>query len=362
MTNEPTATPSVPVKTSGTMTLKTLFADKAFESAVAQALPKHITPARFLRVALTTITRTPLLAQCDIASLTKAMLHCSSVGLEVDGRRAYLVPFRNNQRNCYECQLIIGYQGLAELAYRSGDVASIHADKVCDADVFEYDRGEIVKHVIDFKKPRGEPYAYYAIVRFKDAARAPKCEVMSKEEVNAIMRRSRAASNGPWKTDYDEMAKKTVFRRCSKWLNLSNEFRDAVIAEDDDGAELTLPPGSLTEQITAAETSALEKRGAKAEAALPPPAQESIPPPTEDNPELAPEKSPDPASEAEVAPKPVIELPRAKLLAEVKRMLKDAPRGPARRALSAVGLENAEDVDNAQDGQLQALIDELNPK
>jgi len=56
---------------------------------------------------------------------------------------------------------------------------------------------------------------------------------MTKDEVTKIRHRSKAANNGPWVTDFDEMGKKTVFRRLSKWLQLSPEYRDALDADMD---------------------------------------------------------------------------------------------------------------------------------
>ena len=60
-----------------------------------------------------------------------------------------------------------------------------------------------------------------------------KAEVMTTEEVERIRARSKAGKEGPWVTDWNEMAKKTVFRRLSKWLPLSAEYRDAVDKDDD---------------------------------------------------------------------------------------------------------------------------------
>ena len=114
---------------------------------------------------------------------------------------------------------------------RSGLVSYLHADIVCENDVFEWDMGEIKKHTIDLKKPRGEAYAFYALCRFKDGT--TKAEVMHREEVEAIRKRSRAGTSGPWVTDFNEMAKKTAFRRLSKWLPLSPEVRDATENDDD---------------------------------------------------------------------------------------------------------------------------------
>lgn len=207
-------------------TIRDLLSSEAFKAQVANALPRHLTPDRFIRVATTALTRTPGLRKCDQASFFQCLLTLSQFGLEPDGRNAHLIPFDNRRRNVTECQLIIDYKGLVDLAMRSGTVANIHADKVCTGDVFEFDRGEIKKHLIDFTKPRGDAYAFYALVRFKDGSE--KCEVMPREDIDAIRKRSRAGSAGPWVTDYDEMAKKTCFRRLSKWIQLSPEFREAL--------------------------------------------------------------------------------------------------------------------------------------
>lgn len=203
----------------------------SYQSEFAKVLPKHLTPERFVRVALTALTKTPKLAECDKSSFMSAMLTLSQLGLEPDGRLAHLIPFNNRKANRVDCQLIIDYKGLVELAMRSGLIASIHADIVCENDEFEYDIGEIKRHKINLKQPRGSAYAVYALIKMRDGG--TKTEVMTMEEVNKIRARSRSGNDGPWASDFNEMAKKTVFRRASKWLSLSPEFRDALDKDDD---------------------------------------------------------------------------------------------------------------------------------
>ena len=209
-----------------------------------KALPKVCTPERFARVALTCLKKdSKLLAaiqtQGGRASVAAAFMKCAELGIEPDGRRAYLIPYQNKKTNEYTVELIIDYKGIVELAMRSGYVANIHADKVCENDEFDYNIGNIEKHRIDFHKPRGEAYAYYAIVTFKDGTK--KCEVMSKDEIDAVKKRSSAWESWerwkkpcPWNTDYDEMAKKTVFKRLSKWIPQSPEMRQAIDYDDED--------------------------------------------------------------------------------------------------------------------------------
>ena len=221
------------------LSLRNEIESPAFKDAVAKVLPKILPPDRFVRVAITAMTRTPKLRECDRASFFSAMLSLAQTGLEPDGRRAHLIPFENRKRGVVECQLIIDYKGLAELAMRSGLLSYLHADVVRDGDVFDYSLGEIRQHVPHFlrrdaDKPEkaGDVFAAYALAKFKDGS--AKAEVMSADDVEAIRRRSRAGQSGPWVTDWNEMAKKTAFRRLSKWLPLSPEYRDALDADADE--------------------------------------------------------------------------------------------------------------------------------
>lgn len=208
------------------------------KAMIAAALPKICTPDRFMRVMMTAAQKNKELLKCTKQSLFEAMMSCAELGIEPDGRRAYLIPFKNSKKGVVECQLQLGYKALVELVLRSGTVSNIHADVVCDNDDFEYDTGEIKRHKIDFKKERGAMYAAYAKATFKDGT--TKAEVLSKFEIEAIRNRSQAVraakrygKETPWDTDYNEMAKKTAFKRLSKWLTLSPELRDAIAKDDE---------------------------------------------------------------------------------------------------------------------------------
>lgn len=220
MTNELSKQP----KPGMPQSVKSLLASDYFKKQVELCLPKHLTADRFMRVALTAVTRIPKLADCTPASVIKCMMACSELGIEPDGRRAHLIPYGQ------ECQLVIDYKGLVELAKRSGDVSSIYAMTVCENDHFTWDTG-VVKHNINWREDRGQMYAVYAVITFKDGGK--HTEVMTKTDVDRIRARSKAGKNGPWVTDYDEMAKKTVFRRASKWIVLSPEIHDALDKESD---------------------------------------------------------------------------------------------------------------------------------
>jgi len=195
-----------------------------FRQEISLALPKHITPERFTRIALTALSRKPKLMECTPASVLKCCMDLSALGLEPDGRRAHLIPYKN------ECTLVIDYKGLIELAKRSGEVKRWRAEIVKERDKFEWENGH-VSHVINWREDRGASQCYYSHVTLADGT--DDYEVMTLAEVEAIRRRSRSANDGPWVTDFDEMAKKTVMRRHSKRLTLSPEFHDAVAKDDE---------------------------------------------------------------------------------------------------------------------------------
>jgi recombination protein RecT len=219
--------------------LQSAAVKKQFEAA----LPKVCTADRFIRVALTALNKNPKLLGCTRESVLQCLYDLAELGLEPDGRLAHLVPYGT------KCGRIIDYKGKVELAYRSGRVSNIHADKVCENDTFEWNLGLITKHIIDWKnaKKRGKPYAYYAIIRMKNGTE--KHEVMDMEELSAIRQRSKSPNTGPWVTDEAEMNKKSVFHRGSKWIPQSPELRRAEQMEEEEFLGKTPPPNPALANI-----------------------------------------------------------------------------------------------------------------
>mgnify|MGYP000969074258 CR=1 FL=1 len=210
------------------------------KSQIAMALPKHMTSDRMLRVAMTEVQKTPLLLDCEPITLVAAVIQASQLGLELGVLgQAYLVPFRNKQRNRMEVQLIPGYRGLVSLARRSGDIVTFEARVVHANDAFEYSYGLEGKlnHKPDMSGNPGAVIAAYAVAKFKDGGY--QYEVMSVRELDAIRKGSKAADSGPWVTHTEEMYRKTVARRLCKWLPASVELASAV--ELDGKAEAGLP-------------------------------------------------------------------------------------------------------------------------
>jgi recombination protein RecT len=200
--------------------VRALLSSDAMKTQIAKALPAICTPDRFMRIAVTAITKNPKLAECTQESLMGCLLDLAQLGIEADGRRAHLIPYGNT------CTLILDYKGLVELVKRGGEVVTIHADKVCKNDDFLVDMGEIKKHLIDYSRDRGEAYAYYAYAKMKDGSL--QTEVMTKAEVEKIRQGSKGKNSSPWTQHFDEMGKKTVFRRLAKWLPMLPEVAQKV--------------------------------------------------------------------------------------------------------------------------------------
>jgi len=227
-------------KTEGTGDIRSLIQSDAGKKQFALALPKHIKPDRFVRVALTAFTKNPKLLSCTKESLLSALLDCSSMGIEPDGRKAHLIPYNDKKNNRIICTLIVDYKGLVDIARRSGEIADIHADVACENDKFECSYGTDSKLThVPARSNRGKVVQTYSFVRLKDGSSS--FEVMNIEEIEKIRTRSKAANNGPWVTDWNEMAKKTVFRRHSKWLPESPEMQMALEKDWDKPTDIFSP-------------------------------------------------------------------------------------------------------------------------
>lgn len=214
---------------------------KAMEPAIKKALPSVITPERFTRMVLSALSSTPKLAECSPQSFLAAMMTAAQLGVEPNTAlgQAYLLPYRNHGQ--MECQFQLGYKGLIDLAYRSGEVSVIQAHTVYENDVFEYELGmdPKLRHV-PAKADRGEAVAYYAMFKTKDGGYG--FEVMSVDDVQRHAQRyskSYGSGSSPWRSNFDEMAKKTVLKRALKYAPLKSDFVRCVAQDETIKAELS---------------------------------------------------------------------------------------------------------------------------
>ena len=203
---------------------------------IAAVMPKHLSPERVYQVAISAYKTTPKLAECDPATVLSCLMQCTALGLEpsaIDGLgRAYLIP-RKNKAGRMEATFLLGYKGMIDLARRSGELTDISARAVREGDFFEYQYGldERLVHVPSAEPMDDRPITHvYCVAHFKDGGHY--MDVMSRQEVDAVRKRSQASSNGPWVTDYEAMARKTVIRRAFPYLPVSVEAQRAAATDD----------------------------------------------------------------------------------------------------------------------------------
>jgi recombination protein RecT len=231
------------------------------EPKLGQLLPKFLPAKRFFLVAYDSVTRTPALQECTIPSILKCVIEGAEAGLEIGGpkKHAWMVPFRNRKTGKMEAQLIPGYMGLAHLCYDAGGVTKVEPHKVHARDhyvppggpdsPFEHvpynekcgtcggaaevtrvtkNKDKTENHTVTEcpdcagtgRESRGRIIAYYTVATLPNGSMT-SCH-MDRAEIQSIRARSKAKDSGPWVTDFDEMAIKTVFKRHEKFLPKSD--------------------------------------------------------------------------------------------------------------------------------------------
>ena len=207
---------------------------KAMRPEIEKALPTVITPERFTRIALSALNNTPALQQCTPMSFLAALMNAAQLGLEPNSPlgQAFLIPYKN--KGILECQFQIGYKGLIDLAYRSEQVQTIQAHSVYKNDEFFYEYGLEPKiiHRPAYSE-RGELVYFYAVFRTVNGGYG--MAVMSKASMDIYAKtysKSFDSSYSPWKTNYEDMAKKSVVKQALKYAPLKSEFQRALSIDE----------------------------------------------------------------------------------------------------------------------------------
>jgi recombination protein RecT len=200
------------------------------KGTLASVLPKHMTAERMVKLATVAASKDAKLLDCDPMSLLRSLMDASQLGLEpfTPLQQCYIIPYFNGKKRVMEAQFQVGYRGLIELVRRSDKVLSIEAHCVYENDEFDCVLGLETKlmHKPNWDGERGKMKLVYAVAKLKDGA--TQFEVMGKNSVDEIRGRSKSAQSGPWVTDYDQMACKTVLKRLIKYLPISIEAAKAV--------------------------------------------------------------------------------------------------------------------------------------
>ena len=220
---------------------------QAMQQQFQMAAPRGVEAAQLVRDALTCLRTIRNLDKAEPNSVLGALMTAAQLGLRPgvlghcwplpfwDKNLAWVDETGKRRTGGYKAQLIIGYQGLVELAHRSGRVADIVARTVYEADTFDVDYGladRLVHKPNLLADDRGKPVAYYAIVRLVNGGHA--FYVMSHREMeryrddNASAKTKEGVIVGPWRDNFEGMAHKSCVRQLAKWMPKSTELATAI--------------------------------------------------------------------------------------------------------------------------------------
>ncbi len=195
------------------------------QAQIMECLPlTHRNPAeanRLVRILMASCIKIPKLLQSTHESMLMALVNSAELRLEPNTPQqfAVIIPYENKKKNTVEAQFQLMYKGLVEIGLRTEKVKQIYSYPVFAGDAFKVTLGSDPKiiHEPGFKDNTPARLSHvYAIAVLLDGRQ--QYEVMTRAEVDAIRARSRSQSDGPWVTDYIQMAKKTVVKRLMKLL------------------------------------------------------------------------------------------------------------------------------------------------
>ncbi len=237
------------------ISLKDFLFTEDRKKAFADVIPKWMSVDRLLRVIYSSAIRNPLILECTKESILIAVMQCASLGLEPILGRAWLIPYKNNKKingewkKVYELQFQPGYQGLIDLARRSGVINDVYAYIVYENDDFHMSFGteRMIQHIPWYmdkeKKEAGNIMGAYAVWVLKDGSK--HFEYMSIHDIYKRRDQSQAyryamehkedknAMDTPWVKWEEDQIIKTVIKHSSKLVPASIEFAAAIESDND---------------------------------------------------------------------------------------------------------------------------------
>lgn len=233
---------------------------------ITDALGSVALARRMVQVMLAMHFEDSKLRQCDRGTILACVLKAASFGFELEKsmQEAFLIPRWNKKAGptdangkpmgAYECTLMIGYQGIRKLAMESDKVGLIETFAVHENDYLEYERSNAGIHFLHRPKlftDRGPAIGFVSCAQMTNGMIS--YEFMSIEQVDHVMHKSETFKwlkpdekpSGPWITDYDEMARKTILKRHCKSLPRSLKLANAIDEDNDEYKEKPQEPKQL---------------------------------------------------------------------------------------------------------------------
>lgn len=226
--SQATATKAVEQKKNPT--LKDLV--QAQQPAIEAQLAGAINSAAFVRAAISTIMQSPSLQQADPKTVLGGIMLAAQLKLEIGPALGHFYLTPRKEKGNQICLPIIGYQGYIELAYRSGRIEKIETFLVREGDKFDHgansERGRFFDWLpADYDETR--PWiGVVAMAKIKGAGTV--WAYLPREKVEA--RRPSYWESGPWKSNPEEMARKTGIRALAPYLPKSTDLGRAIEADE----------------------------------------------------------------------------------------------------------------------------------
>jgi recombination protein RecT len=219
-------------------TIKTFFEKPAVKEKFQQVIGKRST--QFISSILQITANNSMLKNADPISVYNAALMAATLDLPINQNLgfAWIVPYGK------AAQFQLGVKGLVQLAQRSGQYLNINVIEVYE-NQFESFNTLTENLNAKFDLPgEGKIIGYAAYFKLINGFEKT-CFWTTEKVIQHGKRYSKSFNNGPWKSDFDAMAKKTVLKSTlSKWGILSIEMQTAVkidqsVINDDQGESVT---------------------------------------------------------------------------------------------------------------------------
>lgn len=200
---------------------------------VGAASDQSVTWAKESQFAIQLFQKNDFLAKTAInnpISAQNAIINVAAIGITLNpaSKLAYLVP-----RDGMVC-LDISYMGLLHLAQATGSIKWGQCKLVYSNDTYESNGLDTAPtHKYNAFGERGSVVGGYCTVKTADGDYLT--EEMSLAEIKATEATSKA-KNGPWKNFWEEMARKTIVKRASKYWPRAERLDNAIhVINEDEG-------------------------------------------------------------------------------------------------------------------------------
>lgn len=219
-------------------TIKTFFEKPAVKNKFQEVIGKRST--QFISSILQITANNSMLKNADPISVYNAALMAATLDLPINQNLgfAWIVPYGK------AAQFQLGVKGLVQLAQRSGQYLNINVIEVYE-NQFESFNTLTENLNAKFDLPgEGKIIGYAAYFKLINGFEKT-CFWTTEKVIQHGKRYSKSFNNGPWKSDFDAMAKKTVLKSTlSKWGILSIEMQTAVkidqsVINDETGESVT---------------------------------------------------------------------------------------------------------------------------